>query len=224
MRAPGTTPAQAYALLEHAELIGYNRGWDRLVCAMLLERLRWLCADGRLDEARACGVRMGRLAANHVETRLCARSDLAVYRNWGQAHLAFCDQNGPKAIDGFGRLYADARARRFEHRALQLGVSLALAHIACDDKQGAFDVLREVLQQAQRSGASRSILDFGEDVRMMLPRFLVSDQRDPALIPCVQRLLAGDRGGGLEGRGRRPECVDGAGASRAGARGPRSVE
>ena len=25
---------------------------------------------------------------------------------------------------------------------------------------------------------------------MMLPRFLVSDQRDPALVPCVQRLLA----------------------------------
>ena len=43
---------------------------------------------------------------------------------------------------------------------------------------------------AQRSGVSRSILDFGEDVRMMLPRFLVSDQRDPALVPCVQRLLA----------------------------------
>jgi len=38
--------------------------------------------------------------------------------------------------------------------------------------------------------AFRSILDFGDDVRMMLPHFLVSDQRDPALAPCVQRLLA----------------------------------
>jgi len=84
------------------------------------------------------------------------------------------------------------RARRFEHRALQLGVSLSLAHMACDDKHGAFDVLREVLQQAQRSGASRTALDFGEDVRVMLPRFLVSDQRDPPLVPCVQRLIAGN--------------------------------
>jgi hypothetical protein len=39
--------------------------------------------------------------------------------------------------------------------------------------------------------AFRSILDFGDDVRMMLPRFLVSDQRDPALAPCVWRLLTG---------------------------------
>ena len=180
---------QAYALLEHAESIGYNRVWDRLVAAMLLERLRWLCADGRLDEGRACGVRLGRLAANHAEATLCARSDLAVYRDWGLAHLALCDQRGSKAIEGFARLYADARARRFEYRALQLGVSLALAHIACDDRDGAFGVLGQVLQGAQRSGASRCILDFGEDVRAMLPRFLVSEQRDPALVPCVQRLL-----------------------------------
>ncbi|MBV8106933.1 MAG: AAA family ATPase [Hyphomicrobiales bacterium] len=187
-RARGDS-SEAYTLLEHAESIGYNRAWDRLVAAMLLERLRWLCADGRLDEARACGVRLGRLAANHAEATRCARSDLAIYRDWGLAHLALCDQRGSTAIEGFARLYSDAHARRFEYRALQLGVSLALAHMACDDREGAFGVLRQVLQEAQRSGASRCILDFGEDVRVMLPRFLVSDQRDPALVPCVQRLL-----------------------------------
>ena len=136
-------------------------------------------------------MRLERLSAKHVGTTLCARSDLAVYRNWGEAHLAYCDQHGSKrSTDLAGSMLT--RALRFEHRALKLGVSLALAHMACDDKEGAFDILWQVLQEAQRSGASRSILDFGEDVRMMLPRFLVSDQCDPALIPCVQRLLTGN--------------------------------
>ena len=49
--------------------------------------------------------------------------------------------------------------------------------------------LRDYSEYDKRS--SRSTLDFGEDVRMILPRFLVSDQRDPALVPSVQRLIAG---------------------------------
>ncbi len=183
-------PGHAYGLLEHAESIGYNRGWDRLVSAMLLERLRWLAADGRFDEARACGVRLGRLAMTHTGTERCARTDLGIYRDWGQAHLALFDQRAADAVSGFARLYAEARALRFEYRSLALGVSLALAHMACDDRNAGFSVLREVLQGAQRSGAGRSILDFGADIRIMLSRFLISDQRDPALAPYVQRLVA----------------------------------
>ncbi len=37
----------------------------------------------------------------------------------------------------------------------------------------------------------RSTLNFGEDVRMMLLRFLVSDKPDPALLPRMLRLIAG---------------------------------
>ncbi|MGO9172060.1 MAG: LuxR C-terminal-related transcriptional regulator [Rhodomicrobium sp.] len=188
----------AYALLEHAEAIGYNRGWDRLVGAMLLERLRWLAAEGRLDEASACCVRLGRLAANHAGSERCARSDLWLYRDWGQAHLALAGPRSTDAIDGFARLYAEARALRFEYRALQLGTSLALAHMAAGDCEAAFHVLRQVLKSAQRSGAARSILDLGADVRAMLTRFLVSDQREPALTPCVQRLLASREGAASE--------------------------
>ncbi|HUM08277.1 MAG TPA: LuxR C-terminal-related transcriptional regulator [Acidocella sp.] len=183
-------PGHAYGLLEHAESIGYNRGWDRLVSVMLLERLRWLAADGRFDEAHACGVRLGRLALTHTGTQRCARSDLATYRDWGQAHLALFDQRAADAVSGFARLYAEARALRYEYRSLSLGVSLALAHMACDDRDSAFSVLHDVLQGAQRSGASRSILDYGADIWAMLSRFLVSEQRDPALVPYVQRLLA----------------------------------
>ena len=40
--------------------------------------------------------------------------------------------------------------------------------------------------------AAASLDDFGEDARIMLPRLLVSDQRGPALTPCMHRLLAGN--------------------------------
>ena len=179
----------AYELLEHAESLGYNRGWDRLVSAMLLERLRWLVADGRFDEARACGVRLGRLAMNHNSTTRCASSDLTLYRDWGGAHLALFDQRSNDAAGTFTVLYSEAMALRFTYRALALGTSLALADMAKDDPDSAFTVLREVLHNAHRSGVGRIILDFGVDLRAMLSRCLVSEPRDPALTSYIQRLL-----------------------------------
>jgi len=47
------------------------------------------------------------------------------------------------------------------------------------------------IQNSTRPPASPS-LDYGEDVRMMLPRILVGEQRDPGLTPCLQRLLGGN--------------------------------
>ena len=219
----GRDPEQAYALLEHAESIGYNRGWDRLVGAMLLERLRWLCADGRLDEARACGVQLRRLAANHVETRLCARSDLAVYRDWGQAHLAFCDQNGSKATDGFAWLCADARAPLRASGVAARGFAVL----------GAYGLRRQAWRVRRPArGPATGTAQRGEPYR---PRFRRRRAGDASALSCQRSAgsalgplrAAPDRGqwgGRLRSRRRRLECGDGARAPGAGARGSRSCQ
>lgn len=181
---------RAFALLEHAEAIGYNRGWDRLVAAMLLERLKWLLAEGRLDEAKATGVRMGRLAVAQPASPHCARADLFVFRDWGQSLLALADQRADEARTMLQRLLTQARAASQVLRGMQLGATLTLAHAACDDKEGAFATLRDVIQVAQRSGAGRCMLDVGADLRILLPRFLVSSHCDAALGEAVRRLLA----------------------------------
>ena len=90
------------------------------------------------------------------------------------------------------RLFELATSERNDLRAIQTGTSLVLAHMADDDRDGAFEALREVLLAAQRIGANRSILDAGGDLQALLPRFLVSSHCNAELATSVRRLLAVD--------------------------------
>src|SRR5450830_135782 len=183
---------RAFELIGHAEAIGYNRGWDRLVGAMLLERLKRLIGENRLDEANATGVRLARLAALKATLPSGAHTDLLVFRDWGQALVALADRRASEARIALTRLFELARSERNDLRAIQTGTSLVLAHMADDERDAGFETLREVLLAAQRIGANRSILDAGGDLQAILPRFLVSSHCNAELATSVRRLLAVD--------------------------------
>lgn len=180
---------RAFELIGHAEAIGYNRGWDRLVSAMLLERLRRLIGENRLDEANATSVRLDRLAAPKGSVPACGHGDLLTFRDWGRALVALSDQRNSEARVMLGRLFDEAKAAHNDLRAIQMGTSLVLAHIADDDHDATFSTLRDLLLLTQRSGAFRSVADGGSDLQSILPRFLVSSQCTVDLAACVRRLL-----------------------------------
>lgn len=187
--------AAAFELIERAEVIGYNRGWDRLVGAMLLERIKLLLGEGRLDEANATAIRLTRLTANVTQTPVCSRSELLVLRNVGLARLALADQRPNDAKQLLTSLLEADLANGQDLRALQIGACLSIAHMALGDQDACFAELRRVLQVAQRSGALRSVLDEGDELVGMLPRFLISKECDAALGDFVRRLLADSRAG-----------------------------
>lgn len=182
--------AAAFELIERAEVIGYNRGWDRLVGAMLLERIKLLLGEGRLDEANATVIRLTRLAANTAMVPVCSRSELLVFRDMGLARLALADHRLVDARQLLTPLLEAARSTGQDLRALQIGTCLAMAHMTLGDPDACFTELRRVLQAAQRSGAIRSVLDEGDEVLGMLPRFLISKDCDTELGEFVRRLLA----------------------------------
>lgn len=182
--------AQAFELLEHAEALGYNRGWDRLVGAMLHERIRLLIFEGRLDEARATTIRLQRLAAHVRAEQPCARSDLLVLRDIALARMALADQHIGEARHAFTALLQSAHATAQDLRALQVGTCLAIAHMAAGEQAACFAQLRTTLQTAQSSGALRSVLDEGDELQSLLARFLVSKECDGELVDFVRRLIA----------------------------------
>lgn len=116
-------PALAFEYLERAEAIGYNRGWDRLVANMLLERVRLLIAEQRIDEASATTIRLKRLALGARAKPQSAHSDLLVLRDIALARLALADQRIDEARQAFSTLLHKAQETAHDLRALQLGRS-----------------------------------------------------------------------------------------------------
>ena len=89
----------AYALLAQAETLGYNRQWDRLVVAVLLERMKLHLFEGRLSEASACVMRMERLAAANATSVACARSQIHRDCRLARAELALAQSRWTEACD-----------------------------------------------------------------------------------------------------------------------------
>ncbi|HEY2257832.1 MAG TPA: LuxR C-terminal-related transcriptional regulator, partial [Variovorax sp.] len=181
----------AYALSAQAESLGYNRKWDRLVAAVLLDRTRLYVSEGRLSEASACVVRLERLATNSPVSGPCALTEIHRDRALAQAELLFAQNRLSDAADILERLQREAQAANSRRMFMQLGTSLALARMASNDADRGLLTLRGVLEVAASSGAYRSILDAGADILPLLERFKASSRCTKALEPCVERLISG---------------------------------
>ena len=182
---------QAYALLAHAEALGYHRKWDRLVSGILLERTRLNLVEGRFAEASACVVRLERLAALNPVTVRCAHSEIHRDRDLARVELAFAHNRWAEAVDLLEGLYRDAQTVRSSRLMMQLKSALAITLMASNDADGALLALRAALDIAAPAAAYRSILDAGRDIGPLLERFRASSRCTKALEPCVERLLAG---------------------------------
>ncbi|GAA4001862.1 LuxR C-terminal-related transcriptional regulator [Comamonas faecalis] len=182
-------PVLAYEQLERGEAMGYNRGWDRLVAAMLHERVRLLIGEGRLDEANATCIRLTRLAAHADALPRCARSALCLLRDNALARLALAQQRIGEACSALAGQLAQAQAHGQILHALQLGTCLALAHMAADQQDACFAQLCSTLQGAQSAGAPRCILDEGPELQGLLARFSATRQCDGELPAFVANLL-----------------------------------
>lgn len=187
--------AMAFEFIERAEVIGYNRGWDRLVGAMLLERIKLLIGESRLDEANATAIRLTRLSANVNPTPISSRSEILVFRDIALAQLALANQRPRDAIQLLTPLFEADVVSGQDLRALQIGACLSIAHMALVDQSACFAHLRRALLVAQRGGVLRSILDEGGELVDILPRFLISKECDAMLGDFVRRLLAASRTG-----------------------------
>jgi len=182
--------ATAFEHLERGETMGYNRGWDRLVATMLHERIRLLIREARLDEANATCIRLRRLTCHADALPRCARSELCDLRDNALARMALASQRADQARQAFTAQLEQAHTRGQRLRMLPLGTCLALAHWAAGEQDACFEQLATTLQLARQSGASRGVLDEGEDVQMVLTRFRASRFCDPTMREFTLSLIA----------------------------------
>ncbi|QIL44477.1 hypothetical protein G7045_09505 [Acidovorax sp. HDW3] len=182
--------AHAFELIERAEALGYNRGWDRLVGHMLHERLRLLLAEGRLDEASATCIRLQRLTAHAETAPLSTRAELHTLRDMALAWLALAQQRADNARQLLAPLLQAAQESAHDLPAIRLGVQLALAAMAAGEQEACFTQLRQTLRAVQHSGAPYAVLGQHPDVPALLARFVASRQCDGTLADFTAELLA----------------------------------
>lgn len=181
----------AFLHLERAEALGQTRGWDRLVTAMLLQRVDWLARDERFDEAQACVERIERLAAGESLTPRRVKSELAVHRWWAAGLLLLHRGEGAIARTLLGSLWHAETACGNVLRSIRIGIAFAHACDIAGESSAADDMTIAVLRLAERAGSSRGVLDHGPHAVRLIGRLRERPDCDAVVDRFIERLMEG---------------------------------
>jgi ATP/maltotriose-dependent transcriptional regulator MalT len=184
---------RCHALLEQADNLGQARGWGRLVAAVLLERLRLYCAEGRSAEASACVARLAQLALEYPASARCAWSDIHDYAALARARLASAQHRFQDSVAVLRRLHQEALAAQRHYVALRLATQLSLALLGANQSAEASSIFCGVLAVAAPVDLSGPVLDGGPEVLTLLLRFRDSAKqsvRVHELLPHANDLIA----------------------------------
>jgi LuxR family maltose regulon positive regulatory protein len=186
---------RAYALLEQGENLGYERQWDRLIAAAVLERARLYLREGRLAEGSACLVRLERLASALPCPSPCAWSDIHHYRALGSVHLAVAQNRLEDAVAALNKLLREVEGGQRNYFGLRLRLLLATVLLGANERASALETFNGALTVAARAGVFQTILDQGPEMATMLCEARKDAERTHAKerLSHIDRLLAGWR-------------------------------
>lgn len=159
---------RAYALLDQAENLGYERRWDRLIAAAVVERARLYLKEGRLAEASACLMRLDRLAAACPCPSPCAWSEIHHYRVLGSVHMALAQNRLEDAVAALNRLVQEAENGQRNYFALRLRLLLATVLLGANERASAVETLNGALGVAAPAGIFQTLLDQGPEMGILL--------------------------------------------------------
>lgn len=150
---------RAYALLEQGENLGYERQWDRLIAAAVMERVRLYLSEGRLAEASACLMRLDRLAAACPCPTPCAWSDIHRYRALGFIYLALAQNRFEDAIAALNTLLREVEDGPSKYFGLRLRLLLATVLLGANEPGSAVETFNAALSVAVTAGVFQSFPD-----------------------------------------------------------------
>jgi LuxR family maltose regulon positive regulatory protein len=168
---------RALALLNRAELLASERGWDRLIAVFLLERIRFMLHDKKLQDARAAADRLQKIQDKHPAP---------VRSTWSEIHIASAIAEGLLALasgraDAAVRLltwgYDELLATGNRREALRAGLELSNALLLAGNRIKGFDVLKQVLGWAMNARAVSFALERPRDFHQLMS----AAQKEPSV-------------------------------------------
>ncbi|HWT37321.1 MAG TPA: LuxR C-terminal-related transcriptional regulator [Paraburkholderia sp.] len=196
---------QAYALLDHAQTLGYTRRWDRMIAGVHVERTRLYLREGRVTEAAACVAQLNQLIDSRAAASKPASPEIETFHAIAVAWLAMAHDRTEEAVASLTSALRSVKARHNDYLALRLSTVLAIVWMRANEPVRALDIFRDVLNANHE--IYRSILDQGREIGQLLQA--ARDDTRPAsskeTVAYIDRLLEGWRA--LYEPGAKPDTV-----------------
>jgi LuxR family maltose regulon positive regulatory protein len=193
----------AYALLDHAQSLGYMRGWDRMIAGVHVERARLYLREGRITEAAACVVQLDQLADARAAASKPVSPEIDTFRAIAVGSLAMEQRRTNEAVESITAALRSVESRHNDYLALRLRTVLALVWMRANDQARAVEIFRDVLNTSH--DIYRSIIDQGAAIGPLL-QAVRDDTRSTSTtketVAYLDRLLDGWRA--LQAPGAKP--------------------
>jgi LuxR family maltose regulon positive regulatory protein len=166
----------ALSLLNRAERLAWERGWPRVVAALLVERVRLLLAEKRFDEAKSLLQPLEALVTNHpASVARCSWAEIHTYGAIAIGLVADAGGRSVAAVECLTAAFEQILSTSNRLAALRVGVELALAHHRSGDEANSFDVLRQVLASAARASMMSFALDHQPELSQLIAAWIDSE-------------------------------------------------
>jgi LuxR family maltose regulon positive regulatory protein len=179
------------ALLNRAERLASERGWDRLVAMFLLERIRSMLRDKKLQEARAAVDRLQTIRDKHPAPIRSTWFEIHIASAIGEGLLALASGRADAAVRLLTWGYDELLATENRHDALRAGLELSNALLLAGSRIKAFDVLKQVLGWAMNAKAVSFALERPREFRQLMSAAQKEPSigADPALHAFLEHLM-----------------------------------
>jgi LuxR family transcriptional regulator, maltose regulon positive regulatory protein len=159
---------RALMLLDRAQRLAGDRCWERLVAMFLVERVRLLLRERRVQEASDAADQLQKIQDTHPAPRRCSWSDIRVGSAIVNGLLALASGR----IDAAARLlttaYDELLSTDNRHGALRVGMELSNTFLLGGNLTGALDVLRQGMAWARNAKATNLVLERPRDFNQLL--------------------------------------------------------
>ncbi|WP_109479508.1 LuxR C-terminal-related transcriptional regulator [Paraburkholderia sp. C35] len=184
----------AYALLDHAQRLGYMRRWDRMIAGVHVERTRLYLRENRITEASASVAQLEQLADSRVAASKPASPEIDTFRAIAVASLAMAQNRTGEAVESITAALHSVESRHNDYLALRLRTVLALVWLRANEPARAIEIFRDVLNANHE--IYRSIIDQGYAIGPLLQAArddMRATLQNKETIAYIDRLLNGWR-------------------------------
>lgn len=168
---------RALELLNRAERLAHERGWGRVVAVFLLERMRILLREGRLNEAQANADRVRKIADSHPAPEQCSWTEIHIRVDEADGLLALAAARPLDAIVPLTSTFDRFLETDNRHGALRVGLDLSNALFLAGNGERALEIFKQILGWAAGAGAETFLLERQEE---LAPLYTTAAKQLPA--------------------------------------------